>query len=472
MYGFPRRWKLRPAGGTVFTATAVALGIAVGAVSCDGGPVTAEWRYPGGDVEGGNTYPAAIERFGEPEMIAHRPLVLSDDRPEAVPELLVGDLRGADGPEVVVVLAHRASAFSLHGRALFEREFDGPVTAGFLKDYDGDGKSDLFLGTTGGALPTLRILNGAGVQLLARRDRRHDRDYRVFVPLAYDDGLLFILGRQRWAYSIRGIAAYQLPEFEADWEFVVPFEPLGVAAAPEATSADWRYAISNMTLGQGVFLEIGTDGSPGWGLDSANHLVLVGPNGEMAGLELILWDGERLRGAVEFLGRGFAARGKLLAVHTGTVGEDAGAAAEPVVSLLVVDVRTGRVNASARFPGLDAVHVRIVHAMTPEPEVIVLGRRGRAWRLMRLDASLHPLQVVAIDGASLFLGPVLTYATETEDRFFLAADDELMLMDLSFTAVLQIPIKPASRMVYVERERDAVLLLAGDHLQVFSVPAR
>lgn len=147
--------------------------------------------------------------------------------------LLLADVRGTRGPEVVLYQSPHVMVFDLNAN-LIDR-FEVPTTAGdrlLGADFDGDGKTDLHLVSNSGRGARLHVMNGYGHTLADEPVTCEEHRFARAELALILDGRLVLVAPEYWPSSPRGIVSIDWPNREETRFFALPANPTGVTVAP------------------------------------------------------------------------------------------------------------------------------------------------------------------------------------------------------------------------------------------------
>jgi len=274
------------------------------------GETISEWKYQGYDKNGSHIFPAKWNKNWEPVQVGRTPLPRSFSSGSAS---YYADVLGALEPEIVLFSKNRLLVFSVEGKLFTNRAFTGyPRKPGFLYDFDRDGKKDLFTGSHHASRPTLSVINGMGNEIFRHRLEETGRDYRYFFPALAENGIVYILAREKWPSPPRGIVACTLNEFKECWEFYIPSDPLGIAVQYDEQGEE-VLTISHMSRHTGEFPYLGREMREVQGMDNSLALFITKNGGNILSAESLNDEkGEPLIGNGRFFPMGSKAEDPLL----------------------------------------------------------------------------------------------------------------------------------------------------------------
>jgi hypothetical protein len=386
--------------------------------------------------------------------------------PDAGTVLLFGDLAGGPGPEVVLFGSGTLLIYTPEGELVVKRIFPTPMQAGLLADYDGDGKADIFVGTAGAARPAISVVNGRGDTIFEYRVPDGAPDYRSFLPVGVERGRLYVLARESWPDSPRGLLCYRVPGFETVWEFALPSTPLGVAVQRRRDGSA-VFTFSGSAPAQGVFQRLGKYLGPAGTLDAEVRLFRADADGEVVDKAAVTVDGRTLAGTATFMPLEDDPDGRILMVHRPAQDPDY---ATPAVLYLIDPASAASVAAyplgAERLAGLRVVPTK------QGPRIILLTDAPGGESLLRLlDGDLRVLAQAAIAAGSARLGTVLMPPAKEEDgiRFFVFAPGDLWLYDASLGCRVVAAADGITQMVTSVSADGGWVVLLGRELRTFRV---
>ncbi len=396
------------------------------------------------------------------------------------PRLFIGDVHGTETPEILVTGHSGLSVFDFRGRLLTESTFtDKSLDPGFLYDYDRDGKLDIVYGSTASDNLAVTVVNGCGN--IIYRSRLPEQVYASVHPQFISHHTFFIVAREGWNTSPRGIIAADLPDLSVKWTFVLPSDPIKLSRqhSPEGEEI---YTISHRTRHTGKYLYLGTEGrrlKPG---DNSIRLFRTNPKGEIIDYRELLSGPEHtyhpfrgvslpavppLPGKGDFFPLGPNSDAPLLLIQT--VLED-----EPNVPffyLHLVGPDTAEISRSIG-PFFGAFEdLRLVPAAGSSRRFLILWEQQRKQhRIDLFSSNLRHRGGKTFSGDTACLGPVLV--PETADgtgtpRFIAADGDRLLLLDSSLAEQKAWTADSPRRLKMLTTDTASFLAAAGNSLEIW-----
>ena len=444
------------------------------------------WKYPGYDVNRTNTFPATWNPTWHLARLSRTVLPRSMS---SRPGLFLGDVVGDNGSEIVLVGHHQVLIYSDRGRELRSIHLKGyEHLPGFLYDADRDGKLDIVLGSRGAPRPSLSIVDGAGRVISQYTVSSPNQDFRRFVPWLNVDGYFFIVATESWPQSPRGLVRYSVSEQKEGWYFAVPNEPVGLHLL-EGADGRPELLLSEFATAQGTYPYLGLERKNVFGYDSALHLLEVGLDGSILRQHTLSSSGQNLTGRARYFLMSRKAGAPLLLRQDFGPSEQLDTyphtpASEVSTALHILDPNTGIILDSLNFGKSRVAGIRVLPGSSEaDAHIVVLLHTEVGFKLDLLDSRFHILRSAPLQANSASLGTVLSPPTGTAPsiqsatRFFVLADNRLLLYDEDFVGKLLLTDSGASEMlISIAPQKpgstippEGRLVLVGKELEVYAV---
>jgi hypothetical protein len=434
--------------------------------SCAARPTLPEWRYPGFDQNHTHVVPVAwrAEWIVEPVAVADLPSGAGSDA-----TLLFADIVAGPEPEIVICGTRSLAIFGESGNLIAERALAEPHRAGLAADYDGDGKEDVYFGTVGAARPVVRIWNGRGDVIYEFGPDDSASDYRSFLPVLLRDGRLYVLARENWPDSPRGLLCYRVPGFQELWDFALPSDPLSMIVQPGRSGSE-VFTFSGTARAQGVFQHLGRDRSSASDLDAAVRLFRTNPAGEVVGQHAVTVGGATLAGNAEFLPLGPDPADALLLIHRSAQDPEA----STPTALHVLEAETGVAMASYLLGEERLGGIRVVTGPDQARIVLLTATGPASSRLRLMDERLRVLLEADLDRGPAVLGTVLAPSASRTDAmcFFVLTPGALMLYDSSLRGRTVAVSHDATQMLCSATGDRGLIVLLGKELEILRLAVR
>lgn len=402
-------------------------------------------------------------------------------------ELFIGDVADSRAPEIVITGEGFMRIYDCKGNLKTECVFNGEAfDPALLYDYDGDGKLDIFFGSTSSEDLSIRIINGRGNSIHRFGFPSQEFSFASVHPQFVSNEILFIVARELWADFPRGVIAAELPDFSLKWIFLLPSDPIKLTKQ----SAGFRdneqgdvYTISHLTRHTGQFPRLGIKPdrlAPG---DNAIRLFQTNNRGETVEYRELsysekhtyrpLFDSDfpvepPLSGKGEFFPLGLNVEDPLFLVQT-IVEDDPNA---PYFYVHLIEESGVEIShTTGPFWGTLA-DIRLL------PEVLLLWDSrdpGNKKKTRRVDI-FEPASLEYRNGkefvnskSAVTLGPVIETVSTGGDTLFVSSGETLMLLDADLNELGTWPASGPRWLDLLEAGGSMYLVGAGKMLEIWKI---
>lgn len=194
-----------------------------------------------------------------------------------VRHLFIADVRGDREPEVVVVGKTGISIAKPHAETTSAPiRLEDRIVHALMSDVNSDGKADVLIGAKDD-IPTLLAYDGRRHKVFDYVASRPAEAFSAALPVGVHDGDVFVILREEWTRSARGLTRVNGRTGEQRWFFRIP---TGVLYAVPAASGD-GLVISNQTQTNGEYKKFGIHAEERYGYDAVVQLLVVNEKGDV-----------------------------------------------------------------------------------------------------------------------------------------------------------------------------------------------
>lgn len=451
--------------------------------------------------------------------------------------LATGDVLGTEEPEIVVADTSSVCVFSLQGKPITQRTYkDKNIRPAFLYDADRDGKLDILCGSTSSGDLSIRMINGFGNVVRKFSVSSEEKTYTSLLPRFVYNGSLFVVAKEGWIDSPRGVLAFTFPDFSTRWLFSLPSNPVELCVR-FTEKGDEVLTISHITRHTGMYPRLGTFDhklKPGDAsirlfqtnsagdiinyrqiMPAKNHIWNRNPEYSGEGIKNITFQAP-LAGIGLFYPLGTSCTDPFILIQN--VFEDdpaapyffvhcvTGYASDTDISTGIESLR-GELNPQMESPPGKNSAGRIVSSAGPFPgrftdlrllpsdrgannadgdcrrftdwDIVLLSRPSESEATMELTLLSPDLRMIsrkAFNGTAACLGPVLRGPSQKGGkeitRFFFAAADRLYVLDSLLREINSLKADNPRALRYWERENKRLLISAGKSLEIWELKGR
>ncbi len=243
------------------------------------------------------------ENYGQNELSKKISLRFTSERNIELPsgrfndyQIFISDCRGNSDPEIIVVSNSYLQISTLQGEPLLEKSlkfsFYKPA---FVRDMDGDNKSDVIFGTADALKNKIVVVNGMGNIISQYDGNGSNRAFSSIIPIGVYNNYLFAIARPDTVESERGILCLDPFSLKKQFLFFTP-DPVGLLIIG-------KYIIPSYQIhDNGLFIKYGKnpDGIIKSNFESNGMLLEISLKGERLHEYQIIEDHKEAEGIMDY----------------------------------------------------------------------------------------------------------------------------------------------------------------------------